>query len=211
MGSRLICPISAFAAAGIVGAWEVDAATSVAVMDAPASSFLHGDDKLAGIPLPVEKAARMIHEDDRTQVVSYCRKIAAVGGAAKIDFRLANPKGPLRWVQLRGYFAWGESGGMAGRGVFIDITEQVDLAGNPVPAIPAQAALAPSITIPEPVDDPLAEAAELGVALRSVLGRSGHGALRLAADLLLWEINTALAARHTISDKAVPGLSSPTR
>ncbi|MFC6789356.1 hypothetical protein ACFQE0_06775 [Methylobacterium komagatae] len=60
-------------------------------------------------------------------------------------------------------------------------------------------------------NDPLAEAADLAVELRKSLGRTGHGALRLAADLLLWEINTAIAERHVISDKPVPGLSRRAR
>jgi hypothetical protein len=212
MGARLICPVSAFAAAGIVGAWEVDAARGVATLDPAASAFLHNDERFAGIPLPVEKAFRLIHEEDRARITDYCRKVFAHGGPAQAEFKLADPEGGYRWVQVRGDLAWSEAGRMMGRGVFIDITEHVDLAGNPVPAVPVHVAPSQLNAVPsEPVGDPLAEAAELAVELRSVLGRSGHGALRLAADLLLWEINTALAARHTISDKPVPGLSKPSR
>jgi len=60
-------------------------------------------------------------------------------------------------------------------------------------------------------EDPLAEAAARGVEVRTALGRSGHGALRLAADLLLFEINTAIAARHTVSDKPIAMMSKRPR
>ncbi|WP_378968253.1 hypothetical protein [Methylobacterium komagatae] len=100
---------------------------------------------------------------------------------------------------------------MTGRGVLIDVTN-IHAWSGPIPsqAAPLTRRHPPVAAATEP-NDPLAEAADLAVELRKSLGRTGHGALRLAADLLLWEINTAIAERHVISDKPVPGLSRRAR
>jgi len=133
------------------------------------------------------------------------------GGPFLSEFRVIDAAGDIRWIQCRGQYALGEGGVMTGRGVLVDVTDLHAWSGP----IPSQSAVLtvrqPPMAAPTVPSDPLAEAADLAVQLRTSLGRTGHGALRLAADLLLWEINTAIAERHVISDKPVPGLSRRSR
>lgn len=205
MGLLLSCPETALAAAGIVGQWESDVDSGTVKLDPAGASFMCGRESLSGIALKSEEAINLIDEADRGRVAKRLAEIKLTGGPILMEFQAILPKHGLRHLQVRGYYAWDERGRMIGRGVVIDLTDQDSaLAAAEVeaarPSAPRQA-----------TPDPLAEAAERGIELRSVLGRSGHGALRLAADLLLWEINTALAARHTVSDKVVAGISKPFR
>lgn len=201
MGSRLACPESALAAAGIVGQWEIDATTATISHDCAGALFLFGDELLAGVCLPISRILDLIHVGDRPLAVEEYRRTLTSGGPTVIEVRVTGATGGERVIQVRGYFAWSEGDGMIGRGVLIDVT---DLPRQPTPRAPSATA-APARIRPSG-SDPLAEAAEHSIEVRTALGQTGHGALRLAADLLLWEINTALAARHTASDKAVPDL-----
>ncbi|GJE40575.1 hypothetical protein [Methylobacterium persicinum] len=201
MGSRLASPPSALAAAGIVGQWEIDGAAETGTLDRAGARYVFDDENLAGVAVPLARTFAMVHEDDRQAATNHCRERMRSGGSSLMEFRAILPRVGLRRIQARGLFAWSEDGRIIGRGVFIDITSD--------DALSAEATCIASprpVSAAEPVD-PLMEAAERSIEVRTALGRSGHGALRLAADLLLWEINTAMAARHTVSDKAVPGLT----
>lgn len=199
MGSRLACPESALAAAGIVGQWEVDATTATISHDLAGALFLFGDALMAGVCLPLSRTLDLIHAEDRPLAAEDYRKILASGGPTAVEVRVTGATGGERVIQVRGYFAWSEGDGMIGRGVLIDVTDLPRL-----PMMRAPGATAAPARVQPSGSDPLAEAAERSIEVRTALGQTGHGALRLAADLLLWEINTALAARHTASDKPVP-------
>lgn len=204
MGSRLTFPGSALAAAGIVGEWEVIGESREMTIDRSSAEFLFGDGEVSNMSLTVEDIMVLLPAENRQATRDYCRNVRKQGGPLAFEAEIAGRNGATRRMQVRGAFGWDESGRMIGRGVFIDTTNHVGPSLKP-------AAAAPSKAVQVPASDPLAEAAERSIEVRTALGRSGHGALRLAADLLLWEINTALAARHTVSDKAVPGLSKPFR
>jgi hypothetical protein len=116
------------------------------------------------------------------------------------------PRLGVRHVQIRGFYGLNDLDQTIGRGVIIDVTPYVGVpaeAARIVPVLPRMPYA--------PLFDPLAEAAAHSIEVREALGQSGHGALRLAADLLLFEINTALAERLTTSDKPVPGLQKVSR
>ncbi len=148
------------------------------------------------MPLPILEGVEVVHEDDRAAALSRCWKILATGGPTLSEVRVTSKGGTYRWAEFRGYFAWDERGRMTGRGLILDTTDyHQPTAHFPAPA--SQRADDHGLVR----EDPLAEAAALGIEVRTALGRSGHGALRLAADLLLFEINTALAARTTVSGK----------
>lgn len=201
MGSRLACPPSALAAAGIVGQWEIDGAAETGTLDRAGAKYVFDDENLAGVALPLAQTFALVHEDDRQAATDHCQERMRSGGSSIMEFRAILPRIGLRQIQARGFFGWTEENRIVGRGVFVDITSDATVLAK-----------ATRIASPRPVPaaepaDPLMEAAERSIEVRTALGRSGHGALRLAADLLLWEINTAMAARHTVSDKAVPGLT----
>lgn len=208
MGSRLTFPASALAAAGIVGEWEVVGESPSMTIDRSAAEFLFGDEEVSETCVSLEDIIALVPAENRSAAREYCWKVREEGGPLVFEADLAGRGGGPRRMQVRGAFGWDESGRMIGRGVFIDTTNHMGPVFKPALAAPAKA-VQPSPAIPP--SDPLAEAAERSIEVRTALGRSGHGALRLAADLLLWEINTALAARHTVSDKAVPSLSKPFR
>ena len=154
----------------------------------------------------LEDVMSRVEKSDRDLMREIHIDVTQNGGPFLIEFRVIDADGAPRWIQCRGQYALGEDGVMTGRGVMLDVTDIHEWSGP----IPGQAGV---LTVPQPpkaaqapAADPLADAAALAVELRKALGRTGHGALRLAADLLLWEINTAIAERHVISDKPVPGL-----
>lgn len=206
MATIVSCPASALAAAGIVGEWTANGATMTGVLDPSGARYFYDDEALAGVELPLFGDVDLIHPDDREAAVEYTRRVLTSGGPFLVEFRMVTPGGNHRWAQMRGYFAWNERGDMIGRGVIIDITDF----RQPAAHFPSQASLRP---VQKDVmhEDPLAEAAARGIEVRTALGRSGHGALRLAADLLLFEINTAIAARHTVSDKPITMISKRSR
>lgn len=211
MGSRLDRREQALAVTSTVGFWQVDASTSLAILDREAAAMLKVEGHSPDRPVHLEEAMSRLQEQDRDQMREIHLDVTRDGGPFLSEFRVIDAEGGIRWIQCRGQYALDESGVMTGRGVVVDVTD-IHAWSGPIPSHaavltvrqpPAAAAASPS--------DPLADAAELAVELRKALGRTGHGALRLAADLLLWEINTAIAERHVISDKPVPGVSPPSR
>ncbi len=206
MASGSHCPATALAAAGIVGQWEVDGDSETVRLDRAGALFRFGSEALAGVDLPVEVIVAVCHPDDLERVSAYQQKCFERGGPSLIDHRVNLPHLGLRHIQVRGFYGLNEQDRLIGRGVLIDMTE---LMSEPV-ATPRIRADMPRLPY-APLFDPLAEAAAHGVEVREALGQSGHGALRLAADLLLFEINTALAERLTISNKPLPDTSEKVR
>ncbi|MCJ2012136.1 PAS domain-containing protein [Methylobacterium sp. J-076] len=195
------------AVTSVVGMWEIDVGSRLASLDTEAAGML----KLEGFHpdqlIDLEELTGHIQEDDRAVMRQIHLDVTRAGGPFLVEFRVIAADGEIRWLQCRGQYALDEGGLMTGRGVIIDVTDIHAWSGP----IPSQATALVPAPAPAPQTDPLSVAAAKAVELRVALGRSGHSALRLAADLLLWEINTAMAARHTISDKAVPGLSRRSR
>ena len=194
-----------------VGMWQVDAGTGLAALDELAAEMLKVEGYTPGQPVHLEDAMRRLQEEDRNVMREIHLDVTQNGGPFLSEFRVIDAEGDIRWIQCRGQYALGAGGAMIGRGVLVDVTDIHAWSGP----IPSQAGVTtvrrPPAAAPAPASDPLADAAALAVELRTTLGRTGHGALRLAADLLLWEINTAIAERHVISDKPVPGLPRRSR
>ena len=202
MTSWSSCPQTALAAAGIVGQWEIDAEAMVARLDRAGAKYRYDDEAMAGVPVPLETTFSVVHPDDRERVFAHCAKSIAQGGATQLDHRVILPQLGLRHLQIRGFFGWTEQCRTIGRGVIIDNTPYIGAAteiSQPMPKLPRMPFAL--------MFDPLAEAAAHSIEVREALGQSGHGALRLAADLLLWEINTALAERYTASETSFPDRS----
>lgn len=200
------CPATALAAAGIVGQWEIDATTQSSRLDRAGAKFRYDDENLAGVPVPLAEAFAVVHPDDRERVFAHCRQCIEQGGPSFLEHRIILPRLGVRHLQIRGFFGLSAQDQTIGRGVIIDVTPHVTAvveAPRSIPVLPRMPYA--------PLFDPLAEAAAHGIEVREALGQSGHGALRLAADLLLFEINTALAERMTVSDKPVPGLPGKAR
>ncbi|WP_449410544.1 PAS domain-containing protein [Methylobacterium komagatae] len=211
MGSRLGQRTEAPPATGTVGMWQVDASTSLASLDRHAAAMLKVEGHSPDRPVHLEEAMRHLQEEDRDQMREIHLDVTRSGGPFLSEFRVIDAEGEIRWIQCRGQYALGTGGVMTGRGVLVDVTD-IHAWSGPIPSQSAAVTVRPPpVAALAPASDPLGEAAELAVELRKTLGRTGHGALRLAADLLLWEINTAIAERHVISDKAVPGLSRGSR
>lgn len=199
MASGSHCPATALAAAGIVGQWEIDGAKQTVKLDRAGARFRFGDETLAGVELPVEVIVAVCHPDDLERVTAYQQTCFERGGPSSIDHRVDLPHLGRRHIQVRGFYGLNEEGQVIGRGVLIDLTE---LIGEPI-TTPRPRPDMPRLPY-APLFDPLAEAAAHGVGVREAIGQSGHGAIRLAADLLLYEINTALAERLTVSDLPLP-------
>ncbi len=211
MGTRLGRQAEAPRASDVVGLWQVDASTGLATLDAQATAMLKVEGSSPGQPVHLEEVMSRLQEEDRDVMREIHLDVTRNGGPFLSEFRVIDAAGDIRWIQCRGQYALGEGGVMTGRGVLVDVTDLHAWSGP----IPSQSAVLtvrqPPMAAPTVPSDPLAEAADLAVQLRTSLGRTGHGALRLAADLLLWEINTAIAERYVISDKPVPGLSRRSR
>jgi hypothetical protein len=200
MDSGSHCPATALAAAGIVGQWEIDGDSQTVRLDRAGALYRFGNEALAGVDLPVDVIVAVCHPDDLERISAYQQMCLERGGPSLIDHRVILPHLGLRHIQVRGFYGLNERNRVVGRGVLIDMTE---LVGEPA-VTPRVRADMPRLPY-APLFDPLAEAAAHGVEVREALGQTGHGALRLAADLLLFEINTALAERLTVSDKPQPG------
>lgn len=189
-----------------VGMWQVDASTSVVSLDAHAAAMLQIVGYIPEHPIDLNEALSHVQGDDLALIREIHLDVSRSGGPFLTEFRIIDAKGDISWIQCRGQYALGEGGVMTGRGVLVDVTS-IHAWSGPIPNQAAPLTMRhPPAAAPAVPSDPLAEAADLAVELRKSLGRTGHGALRLAADLLLWEINTAIAERHVISDKMVPGL-----
>ncbi len=199
MQSGSNCPETALAAAGIVGQWMVDAENRTSTLDRAGAIYFFGDETLAGVALPFERAFSSIHPEDRDRVFQQAAEYVAHGGPSLFIHRVIVPSGSVRHIQVRGFFGQDDRDRLIGRGVFIDISDQFGVPFEAPRGMPKPPHLPYA-----PLFDPLAEAAAHGIEVREALGQSGHGALRLAADLLLFEINTALAERLTVSQKPVP-------
>jgi len=207
MGAQLSHQMEAPTASGAVGLWQVDASTNFASLDAQAAAMLKVEGYSPGQHVHVEEVMSRFQEEDRDLMREIHLDVTRNGGPFLTEFRVIDAEGDIRWIQCRGQYALGEGGVMTGRGVLVDVTDLHAWSG-PIPGHSAVLMVRqPPTAAPTAPSDPLAEAADLAVQLRTSLGRTGHGALRLASDLLLWEINTAIAERHVISDKQVPGLS----
>jgi len=190
-----------------VGMWQVDASTSVVSLSAEAAAMLQVVGYIPEHPIDLDEALSHVQSEDLALIREIHLDMTRSGGPFLCEFRVADAKGDISWIQCRGQYALGEDGAMTGRGVLIDVTN-IHAWSGPIPSQTAPLTMRhPPVAAATDPNDPLAEAADLAVELRKSLGRTGHGALRLAADLLLWEINTAIAERHVISDKPVPGLS----
>lgn len=201
------------AAVSAVGVWQVDASTGLASLDVDAAAMMKVDGYSADQLIPLAEVMSRIRADDRDLVREVHSAVTRDGGPVLTEFRVVDGSGGIRWIQCRGQYALSEEGVMTGRGVMVDVTD-IHAWSGPIPAqaaVPLARQKQATVRTPAVPSDPLADAAELAVELRKALGRTGHGALRLAADLLLWEINTAIAERHVISDKPVPGVSPPSR
>lgn len=190
-----------------VGLWRVDATTGFASLDAQAAAMLNIEDYVPEQPIHLEALTSGIQVEDRDMMREIHLDVIREGGSFLYEFRVADAEGETRWIQCRGQYALDESGAMIGCGVMIDVTDIHAWSGPISGRAAVMTVRHPPTAASTLSSDPLAESAALAVELRKAVGRSGHGALRLAADLLLWEINTAIAERHTISDKVVPGLS----
>lgn len=199
MQSGSNCPETALAAAGIVGQWMVDSENRTSTLDRAGAIFFFDDETVAGVALPFEHAFSVIHPEDRDRVFQHSAQYIGRNGPYLINHRIIVPSGGVRHIQVRGFFGQGDRDRLIGRGVFIDISDQFGVPFEAPQGIPKPPHLPYA-----PLFDPLAEAAAHGIEVREALGKSGHGALRLAADLLLFEINTALAERLTVSQKPVP-------
>lgn len=200
------CPETALAAAGIVGQWMVDSENRTSTLDRAGAIYFFGDETIAGVAMPFDRAFSVIHPEDRDQVFQYSIQNVTRGGPHLFNHRVVVPSGDVRHIQVRGFFGSNDRGRLIGRGVFIDISDQFGVPFEAPRGMPKPPHLPYA-----PLFDPLAEAAAHGIEVREALGQSGHGALRLAADLLLFEINTALAERLTISQKSDPGQSDKAR
>lgn len=194
----------ALSSAGVVGEWAVRADAQSLAYDASASAFLFGEESAAGVTLPLAEAFSPVDAANRASLVANFTTLCTSGGSVLAEAPVNSPTRGSRLVQWRGHFARAEGGEMIGRGISIDVTSFAEyrLVAPPTGDAPVAGAQAA---------DPLSAAATLAIELRTALGESGHGALRLAADLLLWEINTALAARLTVTSKAIPGYPKPSR
>ncbi|MDP4023609.1 PAS domain-containing protein [Methylobacterium sp. NEAU 140] len=171
----------ALKAAGLIGTWETDVQAGVSVLDREAAALLAGSATLAGQPLTLEAALARVHPDDRDWLFARIRRTRQTGGPIAVEFRILGAAGEIRRVLTRGILARDARGAMRGYGAYIDTT------GFDRP---------PSIAEPDRYPDPLTEAESQVLRAREALGRSGNGPLLLAADLLLWEIGRALAARR---------------
>ena len=200
------CPETALAAAGIVGQWMVDSENRTSTLDRAGAIYFFGDEAIAGVALPFDRAFSSVHPEDRERVLQHAAHYISRGGPSLFNHRVIAPNGQVRHIQVRGLFGPDDQGWLIGRGVFIDISDQIG-----VPFEAPQGMPKPPHLPYAPLFDPLAEAAAHSIEVREALGQSGHGALRLAADLLLFEINTALAERLTISQKVEPGQSDKAR
>ncbi len=204
MRSQIDRPMTMRAIAETVGLWQIDASTGFVVLDARAAAMLSIEGHSPDQPIHLEEVARHILEEDRDMMREIHRDVIREGGSFLYEFRVNDTVDGTRWIQCRGQYAFAEEGAMTGRGVMIDVTE-IHAWSGPVPGRAAVTTVRqPPAAAPTLPSDPLADSASLAVELRKTLGRSGHGALRLAADLLLWEINTAIAERHVVSAKQVP-------
>lgn len=207
MGRRLEAP----AAVSGVGMWQVDASTNLASLDQRAAAMLKVEGHSPDRPVHLEVVMSRLQDEDRDLMREIHLDVVRNGGPFLSEFRVIDAEGDIRWIQCRGQYALGAGGVMTGRGVLVDVTD-IHAWSGPIPSQTAVLTVRqPPMAAPAPASDPLADAADLAVELRKALGRTGHGALRLAADLLLWEINTAIAERQVISDKTVPGLSRGSR
>lgn len=207
MQSRIDRPMTMGAIAETIGLWQVDASTGLASLDPWAAAMLNIEGHSPDQPIHLEEVTRQIQEEDRDMMREIHLDVIREGGSFLYEFRVNDAAGGIRWIQCRGQYALDERGVMTGRGVMIDVTE-IHAWSGPVPGRAAVMTVRqPPTAAPTLSSDPLADSAALAVELRKTLGRSGHGALRLAADLLLWEINTAIAEQHVISDKRIPGLT----
>jgi hypothetical protein len=193
------CPETALVAAGIVGQWEVDAQARTIRLDRAGARYRFDDENLAGVALPMSEIMSATHPDDQDRVFEQLEKIFLTGGSCVFEHRLVLPHLGLRHLQVRGFIGLNDQDVVIGRGVLMDVTPFDELPAQGTRSMPALPRLPYA-----PLFDPLAEAAAHSIEVREALGQSGHGALRLAADLLLFEINTALAERLTVSDKPVP-------
>lgn len=211
MGSRLGRRTATPTADTTVGLWQVDASTNLAMLDRRAAALLQVEGHSPDRPVHLEEVMSRVQDEDRDLMREIHLDVTRSGGPFLSEFRVIDAEGDIRWIQIRGQYALGMGGVMTGRGVLVDVTDIHAWSGS----IPSHAGVMtvrqPPTAASAPASDPLADAAGLAVELRKALGRTGHGALRLAADLLLWEINTAIAERHVISDKAVPGLTRKAR
>jgi hypothetical protein len=177
----------------------VDTENRTSTLDRAGAIYFFGDETVAGVAMPLDRTFSVIHPEDRDRILEHTIQNITRGGPCLFSNRVVVPSGDVRHVQVRGFFGPDDRGRLIGRGVFIDISDQF---GVPFEA-PRGMPKPPDLPY-APLFDSLAKAAAHGVEVREALGQSGHGALRLAADLLLFEISTALAERLTMSDKPLP-------
>ncbi|SDN29742.1 PAS fold-containing protein [Methylobacterium phyllostachyos] len=173
---------SALQAAGFIGTWDTDVSAGQSVLDLGAASVLAGNPGLVGKPVPLDVALAQIHPEDRDWVFGTIRDLRQTGGPVAIEFRILTRTGETRWILNQGLLAPTETGGLHGRGAYIDIT---NLSGRSVPRRDS----GPAST------EHLDAAADHCVQLHTALERHGDAALRLLSGMLLLGIGRALAQR----------------
>ena len=183
------CNAAALEAAGLVGTWVTDVGAGLSVIEGRAADLLAGDADLAGRAITLDFALRCIHPEDRDRIFGQIRRVRASGGPFSAEFRVINCGGNVRWILNRGRVERDRDGAMRGCGAYLDITDQ---RRNPV-VVPFDAPAAQ--IIPRGLQDPLDQAAEQCLRAHEAVARSGHGSLRLFADMLLLEVGRALAGR----------------
>ena len=109
--------------AGQIAAWTWDTATDLVVGDRLLAEMFGVDPAAALAGLPLERYLPAIHPDDVGRVSAELRRAASKGQLGDLEFRVAAPGGPLRWVVSRGRRGGAAAGGRFD-GVLADITER---------------------------------------------------------------------------------------
>jgi len=172
---------AALDASCIVGTWDWDHVRGIVVYDAGAAWLLTGDRDLADREISGAAAAAAVHPADQEWLAEHMKRAAKAGGLVLAEYRILADDGSVRWLLNRGRSHLDDVGRpIRSRGILIDITEMRDGGARYVLNQAPQA------------NDPLVRAAELAISLKETLGTDAPADVRIATDLLLFSLGSAL-------------------
>lgn len=178
---------AALDASGVVGTWDWDPVSHRVRYDRGAAALLAGDAALAGRDLGFAEAMAGIHPDDRPWLTAEVGRAMRTGGLVLAEYRAGILTGRPRWVLSRGRVFQDQHGrAVRSTGILIDITEgRTADAGYVVGA--------PISEEPASLEAPLLRAADLCIALRTVLDGDGSSVLNALVDRLLLQFGCEIA------------------